>query len=109
MLLKSLAAGDGSVAIDRDSHAIVLTHVLSAPRARVFEAWTQPEHVKCWWDPAGRPLEVCEIDLRPGGAFRFINQHASGAREFAGIYREIAPPDRLVFEAMGAIGRVTLG
>jgi uncharacterized protein YndB with AHSA1/START domain len=108
MLLKSHAAENATVVIDRDANAIVLMRLLSATREQVFVAWTQPEHVKCWWDPAGRPLAACEIDLRPGGAFRFVNQQASGAHEFSGIYREIAPPNRLVFEAMGAIGRVTL-
>jgi uncharacterized protein YndB with AHSA1/START domain len=84
----------------------VLTRTLAAPRAQVFEAWTQPEHVRCWWDPAGHPLAECEIDLRPGGAFRFVNRHSPDAYEFVGIYCEITPPDHLVFEAMGAIGRV---
>jgi uncharacterized protein YndB with AHSA1/START domain len=108
MPLKSQTVADVRVVVDRDTHAIVLTRILAAPRAQVFEAWTQPEHVRCWWDPAGLPLAECEIDLRPGGAFRFVNRNSSGAYEFAGIYREIAPPDYLIFEAMGAIGRVIL-
>jgi uncharacterized protein YndB with AHSA1/START domain len=53
-------------------------------------------------------LAECEIDLRPGGAFRFVNRHHSGAHQFAGVYREIAPPHYLAFEAMGAVGRVIL-
>jgi uncharacterized protein YndB with AHSA1/START domain len=108
MLLKSDAAENAKLVIDRDANAIVLTRLLSATRGQVFEAWTRPEHVKCWWDPAGRLLATCEIDLRPGGAFRFVTQQTSGAHEFSGIYREIAPPGLLVFEAMGAIGRVML-
>jgi uncharacterized protein YndB with AHSA1/START domain len=108
VLLKNQTAADTKIVVDRDAHAIVLTRMLAAPREHVFEAWTRPEHVSCWWDPAGHPLAVCEIDLRPGGAFRFVNQRSSGAHEFAGVYREITPPDHLVFEAMGAIGRVIL-
>ncbi len=96
------------VAIDRDARTIVLTRLLSAPCELVFEAWTRPEHVTCWWDPTGEPLAECEIHLRPGGAFRFVNQHPPGAHPFAGVYREIAPPHRIIFEAMGAIGRVSL-
>jgi uncharacterized protein YndB with AHSA1/START domain len=107
MLLKSQSAGNTEVVIDRETHSIVLTRTLSASRAQAFDAWTRPEQVTCWWDPAGRPLSKCEIDLRPGGAFRFVVEQASGAHQFAGIYREITPPDRLVFEAMGAIGRVS--
>ena len=105
MLLKSQSDANTQIVIDRETHAIVLTRTVSVSRALAFEAWTRPEHVTCWWDPAGHPLAECEIDLRPGGAFKFVDQ--SGAHAFAGIYREIAPPDHLVFEAMGAIGRVT--
>ncbi len=106
MLLKSRAVAATEVVIDRDTHAIVLTRTLAAPQEQVFEAWTRPEHVRCWWDPAGYPLAECEIDLRAGGAFRFVNRHSSGTHEFAGVYREITPPKQLIFEAMGAIGRV---
>ena len=108
MLSKNQTVADTKVVIDRNTHAIVLTRTLAAPREQVFEAWTRPEHVRCWWDPAGHPLETCEIDLRCGGAFRFVNRHAAGSYEFAGVYREITPPDHLIFEAMGAIGRVIL-
>ena len=106
MLLKNRTVAATEVVIDRDTHAIVLTCTLAAPREQVFEAWTQPEHVRCWWDPAGYPLAECEIDLRAGGAFRFVNRHSSGTHAFAGVYREITPPKQLIFEAMGALGRV---
>jgi uncharacterized protein YndB with AHSA1/START domain len=52
-------------------------------------------------------LTVCEIDLRADGAFKFVTK-SHPEMPFAGIYREIAPPDRLVFEALGTIGRVVL-
>jgi uncharacterized protein YndB with AHSA1/START domain len=106
MLLKNRTVADTEVVIDRDTHAIVLTRTLAAPPEKVFEAWTQPEHVRCWWDPAGYPLAECEIDLRAGGAFRFVNRHSPGTHAFAGVYREITPPKQLVFEALGAMGRV---
>jgi len=108
MLLKSRAVADTEAVVDWDTHAIVLTRTLAAPREQVFEAWTRPEHVRCWWDPAGYPLAECEIDLRAGGAFRFVNRHSSSAYEFAGVYREITPPKHVLSEAMGAIGRVIL-
>lgn len=106
MLLNNQKSADTEVVIDRAAHAIVLSRTLPAPRERVFEAWTQAEQVTCWWDPSGEPLKHCEIDLRPGGAFRFASQHAPDDQPFAGIYREVLSPDILVFEAMGAIGRV---
>ena len=93
--------------IDRAAHTIRLTRVFDAPRAEIFQAWTRPEHVSCWWDAAGGPLTACEIDLRPGGAFRFVSK-GHPDMPFTGTYREIAPPDRLVFEAIGATGRVIL-
>lgn len=105
------AAADAGFEIDRKTHTIVLTRMCAASREQVFAAWTQPEHVKCWWDPTGEPLAECEIDLRPGGAFRFVTRNAyghAGGHPFAGVYREISPPDRLVFEAMESIGRVIL-
>jgi uncharacterized protein YndB with AHSA1/START domain len=77
---------------------IVITRVFDAPRTVVFDAWTKTEHVVHWWDPSGVPLAICEIDLRPGGAFRFVNGGPGGAEHpFAGTYREIVPPERLVF------------
>jgi uncharacterized protein YndB with AHSA1/START domain len=77
----------------------VITRLFDAPRALVFEAWTKAEHVAYWWDPSGVPLAVCEIDLRPNGAFRWVNRAPDGGEghSFTGIYREIDPPGKLVF------------
>lgn len=76
---------------------IVIERVFDAPRTLVFEAWTKADHVAHWWDPSGTPLAVCEIDLRPNGAFRFVNAGPDGAKyPFTGFYREITPPARLV-------------
>ena len=80
---------------------IVITRLFDAPRALVFEAWTKAEHVARWWDPSGVPLAVCEIDLRPNGAFRWVNRGPDGGEgySFTGIYREITPPEKLVFSS----------
>ena len=91
--------------VDHESHTIRLTRSFDVPRARIFDAWTLPQHVACWWDAAGEPLAVCEIDLRPGGSFRFVSK-GHPEMPFAGIYQEITPPERLIFEALGATGRV---
>ncbi len=84
---------------------IVVTRVFDAPRALVFEAWTRAEHVRQWWDPSGVPLAVCEIDLRPNGAFRWVNRAPDGGEghSFSGTYREIAPPEKLVFAGLGGM------
>ena len=78
---------------------IILTRLFDAPRRLVFEAMTKPEHVKKWWGILDERYSVlvCDIDLRPGGAWRFVGKHPQGEVEFYGVYREIAPPDRLVF------------
>jgi uncharacterized protein YndB with AHSA1/START domain len=87
---------DVSTPSDRE---IRLTRLFDAPRQLVFEAMTKPEHVKRWWGCLGEgySVPVCEIDLRVGGAWRFVNRHPRGEAAFHGIYREIAPPERLVF------------
>jgi uncharacterized protein YndB with AHSA1/START domain len=103
----SQAATKTNLVIDRSTHTIRLARDFDAPRTQIFEAWTRPEHVTCWWDAAGEPLTACEIDLRPGGSFKFVTK-GHPEMPFVGTYLEIAPPDRLVFEALGAIGRVLL-
>ena len=50
---------------------IVMTRMFDAPRHLVFDAMTQPEHVRRWLGCAEMPMTVCEIDLRVGGAYRF--------------------------------------
>lgn len=81
---------------DRD---IVLTRLFDAPRSLVFEALTRPEHIRRWWGclQEGYSVPVCEVDLQPGGEWRFVNKHPQGEAEFYGVYHEIAPPDRLVY------------
>jgi len=78
---------------------IVMTRLFDAPRRLVFEAMTRPEHVRKWWGilDAEHSVEVCEIDLRPGGKWRFVGKGPRGTVEFYGVYREIAAPDRIVF------------
>jgi uncharacterized protein YndB with AHSA1/START domain len=77
---------------------IVMTCVVAAPRPLVFEAWTKPEHVPHWLlGPSGWTMPVCEIDLRPGGAWHFVWRRSDGTEMgMRGVYREIAPPERLV-------------
>ena len=77
---------------------IVMTRVFDAPRRLVWEAWTNPEHLPHWMlGPSGWTMPVCEIDLRPGGAWHFVWRHADGNEmEMRGVYREVTPPERLV-------------
>ena len=78
---------------------IVMTRVFDAPRHLVFEALTRPEHVRRWWGILDdkHSVPVCEIDLRVGGAWRFVGRGPGGdIPAFYGEYREITPPERLV-------------
>ncbi|SFZ82766.1 Uncharacterized conserved protein YndB, AHSA1/START domain [Devosia enhydra] len=96
-----------TIAIDRQAHTITLWRRFAASPAKVFAAWTEPDHVRMWWDPSGAPLARCEIDLRIGGGFAFVPA-GQPHMPFTGVYKEIAAPDTLVFDANGALGRVTL-
>lgn len=93
--------------IDKARHSVKLTRRLASSVGQAFAFWTDPRHVKQWWDASGDKLLECEIDLRVGGALRFVSSHP-GAPPFVGKYLEIDPPSRLVFEALGAIGTVSI-
>jgi uncharacterized protein YndB with AHSA1/START domain len=77
---------------------IVMTRVFDAPRRLVWEAWTSPEHLPRWMlGPEGWTMPVCELDLRPGGAWHFVWRRSDGTEmEMRGVYREVAAPERLV-------------
>jgi uncharacterized protein YndB with AHSA1/START domain len=77
---------------------IVMTRVFDAPRTRVFDALTKPELLTRWYGPQGWSLASCEVDLKVGGAWRFLMRRADGTKfPMHGVYREIAPPDRLIY------------
>ena len=74
-----------------------ITRIIHAPRQEVFEAWTNAESVKQWMCPEGSFVSFVELDVRVGGAFR-VDMRIDGADTIhTGIYREILPPDKLVF------------
>src|SRR5262245_36094477 len=77
---------------------IVMTRVFNAPRQLVFDAWTKPELLKRWLHgPDDWTFAVCEIDLRVGGAIRFVWRAPDGTEMgLKGTYREIVPPERIV-------------
>lgn len=93
-------------AIDRTTLTITFQRTLEAAPEDVFDAWTTPHEISAWWDPTGAPLARCEIDLRVGGAFTFVN--AGHGPPFSGVYRAIERPAKLVFDAMGATGTVEI-
>jgi uncharacterized protein YndB with AHSA1/START domain len=90
---------------------IVMTRVFDAPRDLVFEAHTSCEHLAHWWGPRKYELGSCEIDFRPGGAWRMVHRSSDGAEfGFHGEFREIVRPERIVwtFEYEGMPGHVSV-
>ena len=79
-------------------HELVITRTFDAPRSLVWAAFTDPKHLPNWHTgPKGTTMPLCEIDLRPGGSWRYLWRSAQGhENEAAGIYREVDPPRRLV-------------
>jgi uncharacterized protein YndB with AHSA1/START domain len=77
---------------------IVMTRVLNAPRRLVYDAFTKPELLKRWLGVFGEwSLDVCEIDLRVGGSYRYVWRGPDGVTMgMGGVYREIVPETRLV-------------
>jgi len=97
---KSLVANKESFKVTTPTDLdIAMTRLFDAPPQLVFEAMTKPEHVKQWWGRLddGYSVPVCEIDLRIGGKWRFVNRFPKGEVTFYGEYREITPPSRLVY------------
>jgi len=88
---------------------IVMTRVFDAPRDLVFEAHSSCEHMSNWWGPRRNEFVSCEIDFRPGGAWRIVLRGPDGEIPgFRGEYLEIVRPERIVwtFEWEGMPGQV---
>src|SRR5215475_8417032 len=76
---------------------ILITREFDAPKELVFKAWTTPELVRRWWHANRGEMTVCEIDLRPGGAWRYVMVADDGMEVgFHGEYLEIVPNERIV-------------
>jgi uncharacterized protein YndB with AHSA1/START domain len=80
---------------DRD---VAMTRVFDAPRRMVFDAFTKPELIKRWLGVrAGWTMPVCEVDLRVGGAYRYVWRGSKGQdMGMGGVFREIVAPERIV-------------
>ncbi|MDQ6884995.1 MAG: SRPBCC family protein [Candidatus Dormibacteraeota bacterium] len=96
MAVKSKPVVSLTMPSDRE---LVITAVLDAPRQLVFEASTNPAHVRHWWGPRRTTMTSCEIDLRPGGRWRYVLRDTETGREdgWSGVYREIVAPERVVY------------
>lgn len=75
----------------------VIARTFNAPRALVWDAWTDPQHLMQWWGPKDCKMLSARVDLRPGGTYRYGMR--IGRMELWGrfVFREVAAPERLVF------------
>lgn len=82
----------------RGDRELVMTRSFEAPRELVFQAFTRPELLKRWFGVfGGWSLEVCDVDLRVGGSFRYLWRGPDGiTMGMRGEYREVVPPARIV-------------
>jgi uncharacterized protein YndB with AHSA1/START domain len=84
-----------STSADRE---LVVSRLIDAPRALVFQAWTRPEHIARWWGPQGYTTIFCDMDIRIGGRYRFGMRSPEGTEHWKiGVFRELVEPDRVVF------------
>jgi len=91
---------------DREIH---IERVFDAPRDRVWRAFTERDQITQWWG-RGNKLVVEKMEVERGGHWRFVEHSADGVHGFEGRYREVTPPDRLVytFEWDGMPGHVAV-
>ncbi|GHO47848.1 SRPBCC domain-containing protein [Ktedonospora formicarum] len=70
----------------------------AAPRALMFQIFTQPEHLKRWWAPQPFTVPTCTIDLRPGGIWHYSMRSPEGQDHWGlSVYREIVPSEKLSY------------
>jgi uncharacterized protein YndB with AHSA1/START domain len=76
----------------------VISRVLNAPRDLVWKCFTDPEHMKQWWGPKGFTVIASTMDLRPGGIYLYGMKTPDGSAMWGRmVYREIVPPEKIVF------------
>jgi uncharacterized protein YndB with AHSA1/START domain len=86
-----------------DQDALVTEMHIAAPPERVFQALTDPRQLRVWWDNEACPLEVFEMDARPGGRWKFATKQSTisvnGVSKFAcgGEILECDPPRLLAY------------
>ena len=88
--------GTAKVTLPSDTQ-ILITREFNAPRHLVFLAWTTPELIKRWWSGGRGEVTTAEVDLRPGGRWRYVLAAGDGTEAaFHGEYLQIVPDERIV-------------
>ena len=82
-----------TTAIYSDGTDLVFERVFDAPREQVWKAFTDPEIIPRWWGKHGTTTTVVEMDVRPGGKWRYVNSDPDRDDvTFYGEYLEVDPP-----------------
>jgi len=91
-------ASQQSTRIAEPERDLVVTCIIDAPRALVFQAWSDAKHLARWWGPAGWTNPVCEVDLRPGGVMKIVMRSPDGVEHpMRAVFQEVVPLERIVF------------
>jgi uncharacterized protein YndB with AHSA1/START domain len=88
---------------DIDPRDIISTRAFAIPRARIFQAWTDPALLARWWGPNGFTNTFHVFDPRPGGEWRFI-MHGPNGTDYPNhsVFAEVVAPERIVFDHLSA-------
>jgi uncharacterized protein YndB with AHSA1/START domain len=85
--------------VESSGIVLVVRRMIKAPAARVFEAWTRPEHLVRWWGPRPVTCAGADVDLRVGGGYRIGNRLPDGSVLWiSGTFELVDPPRRLVYD-----------
>jgi uncharacterized protein YndB with AHSA1/START domain len=87
----------GGVPAGAEAHVLTLRRTIDRPRQEVFEAWTDPEALMTWFGGVRAKTLTAAVDLRVGGAYRLTMQSGPETGTVEGLYREVDPPERLVY------------
>jgi uncharacterized protein YndB with AHSA1/START domain len=79
-----------------NEHVVTFERVINAPRALVWQAWTDPEHAKQWWGPEGCTTPIFEADVRPGGRLYVESSYGGTIVRIEAVYEEVVEIERLV-------------
>ena len=92
-------AAHSTAASSTADREIVITRLIDAPRELLFRAWTDPTQVGKWWGPTGFTTTTHEMNVKPGGAWRFI-MHGPDGTDYDNeiLYLEVVKPERLVYD-----------
>jgi uncharacterized protein YndB with AHSA1/START domain len=94
--MEMTTSGTAQVTLPTDDQ-ILITREFDAPKHLVYKAFTTPELVRRWWSGERGNMTTCEIDLRVGGAWRYVMiAHGDFEVAFHGEYRELVPDERIV-------------